>query len=148
MLLETDRLVVRCATASDQDIEMYLALWNHPKVMEKVGFPEGLNISREEVAKILSHQPEGPFGGRLVVVDETMARSLGEAHMRLPDEDGISRTDVKLFPEHWGQGFGTEVKQGLVDYLFTHTDCRGIMADPRKDNLASQKMQERRFTGA
>jgi len=35
-----------------------------------------------------------------------------------------------------------EVKQGLVDYLFTHTDCIAVQAAPKRGNVASIKMQE------
>jgi len=62
--------------------------------------------------------------------------------MYRPDDGGISRTDVKLLPEFWGCRYGAEVKQGLVDYLFAHTDCQAIEGTPNIKNHASIKMQE------
>ena len=38
--------------------------------------------------------------------------------------------------------YGVEVKQGLVDYLFTHTDCAAVQGTPNVANVASIKMQE------
>ena len=67
---------------------------------------------------------------------------IGECKLGPPDDDGVAGTDVKLMPEFWGSRYGAEVKQGLVDYLFTHTDCKIIKATPNKKNIASQKMQE------
>lgn len=49
---------------------------------------------------------------------------------------------MKLLPAFWGQRYGVEVKQGLLDYLFTHTDCEAVEATPNVANLASIKMQE------
>ncbi|RKX23729.1 MAG: hypothetical protein DRP45_09800, partial [Candidatus Zixiibacteriota bacterium] len=60
----------------------------------------------------------------------------------LPNNEGISETDVKLLPQFWGKSYGSEIKRGLVNYLFTHTNCKGIKATPNKLNIASQKMQE------
>ncbi len=62
--------------------------------------------------------------------------------MGLPDEDGISETDVKLLPDHWGNKYGVEVKRGLVAHLFAHTNCRAVQATPNVNNIASIKMQE------
>jgi RimJ/RimL family protein N-acetyltransferase len=38
--------------------------------------------------------------------------------------------------------YGVEIKQALVDYLFTHTDCSAVEATPNVENKASIKMQE------
>ena len=62
--------------------------------------------------------------------------------MILPDEAGISRTDVKLCPEFWGHKYGVEINQALVNYLFSHTDCKAVEGTPNVNNIASIKMQE------
>jgi RimJ/RimL family protein N-acetyltransferase len=62
--------------------------------------------------------------------------------MILPDEEGVSRTDVKLLPAYWGHKYGVEIKQALVDYLFLHTDCAAVEGTPNVANIASIKMQE------
>jgi RimJ/RimL family protein N-acetyltransferase len=60
----------------------------------------------------------------------------------IADDSGVSETDVKLLPQYWGKGYGTEIKRALVDWLFTNTDCRIIRATPNRNNIPSQKMQE------
>jgi len=62
--------------------------------------------------------------------------------MNLPDQEGISRTDVKLLPVCWGHKYGVEIKQALVDYLFLHTSCETVEGTPNVENIASIKMQE------
>nr|MBC8383867.1 GNAT family N-acetyltransferase [Candidatus Cloacimonadota bacterium] len=79
----------------------------------------------------------------LLVIEKESGKPIGECKLGLPNEEGVAHTDVKLVPAFWGKGFGVEIKQGLVDYLFTHTNCKAIQASPNKSNIASQKMQEK-----
>ena len=111
--------------------------------MANVGFPQGLRITIEEVAELLEEQSgEGEYGRNLVVVSSRSGNSIGECKMYLPDQEGISRTDVKLLPEYWGNRYGVEIKQGLLDYLFEHTGCKAVEGTPNVTNVASIKMQE------
>ena len=77
-----------------------------------------------------------------MVVRKTTRQALGECLMGRPDEDGIARTDIKLLPEFWGHGYGLELKRGLLDYLFRHTDSVAVEATPNVQNAASIAMQE------
>lgn len=147
MVFQTTRLLIRKATTDPDDIEMYFRLWNHPQVMVNVGFPNGLGMSREKIAELIRNQDETEFNARLIAIRKADNTKIGECFLGVPDENGVSNTDVKLFPEHWGNGYGREIKQGLVNYLFSHrADCQAIKADSKKDNFASRKMQE--FVGA
>lgn len=111
--------------------------------MANVGFPNGLGISKSEIAAKLAERENAPYDCRLLAIRKTDGTAIGECKLGFPDENGVSSTDVKLFPEYWSQGYGTEIKQGLVDYLFTHLpQCRAVKADPAKNNIGSQKMQE------
>ena len=139
-VFETERLVVR--TAVVEDARMLYSLWTDPRVMTNVGFPEGLTITREEIEASISEQQPSEFGKYLIVVRREDGTVLGECKLIRPDEDGISETDVKLLPDHWGNRYGVEVKQGLVDYLFTHTDCAAVQGTPNVRNIASIRMQE------
>jgi RimJ/RimL family protein N-acetyltransferase len=139
-IFETKRLIVR--TAAVEDAAMYVALWNDPQVMTNVGFPEGLGVTEEEMAERIRTRPDEDYESFLVVVRKSDGAALGEAMLHRPDEDGIASTDVKLLPEHWGHKYGQEVKQGLVDYHFTHSDCAAVQGTPNVNNPASIKMQE------
>ena len=142
VVFQTERLSVRVSTASDEDVDFLYALWTNRTVMRNVGFPCGLQITRDDVKKQLEQQGATEYDVRLLVFEKTTGRCLGECKLGLPGEDGISETDVKLLPEFWGNGYGTEIKRALVDYLFTHTDCKGVRGTPNRANIASQKMQE------
>ncbi len=141
IVLETERLVIRRARAEDAD--MYYALWTDPRVMTNVGFPQGLRITRQEVLdKIVNTASGDEFGVLLVVTLREDGQEIGECKMYRPDDQGISRTDVKLLPRFWGNKYGVEVKRALVDHLFTYTDCDAVEGTPNIENIASIKMQE------
>ncbi|MBN1230737.1 MAG: GNAT family N-acetyltransferase [Anaerolineales bacterium] len=139
-VFETDRLYTR--KARKDDLEMYVRLWNSAEVMKYVGFPLGLGVTEEEVLQKMSIQQGGPFNSLLVIVKKESDEVLGECKMYTPDPQGISSTDLKLLPEYWGNHYGMEIKQGLVKYLFSRTDCRAVESTPNVENIASIKIQE------
>jgi [ribosomal protein S5]-alanine N-acetyltransferase len=141
LIFQTRRLHVR--TATEVDVDLFYDLWTDPRVMTNVGFPSGLSISREEVAAAIQRTNElSVFERRLVVALQETAQAIGECSAHRPDGRGVATTDVKLRPEYWGHHYGVEVKKGLLDFLFTHTDCRAVQATPNVANVASIKMQE------
>jgi [ribosomal protein S5]-alanine N-acetyltransferase len=149
-VLETARLIVRPATV--EDVKLYYDLWTNPQVMQYVGFPKGLRISRKEIAARiaaqmtrvgdLSYDAEAVLDQLLVVVLKATGETIGECKLGAPDEEGVAEPDTKLLPAYWGHQYGTEVWQALVDYLFTHTDCVAVVGSPNVENVASIKMQE------
>ena len=142
MVFETLRLIIRKATLSDADIDHLYNIWTEPRVMTMVGYPQGLRITRDDIRKGLVARSGSEFDCYLIVVLKKTGQLLGECKLGHPDGKGVSGTDVKLLPAFWGNKYGVEVKQGLLDYLFTHTDCRMVRATPNKNNIASQKMQK------
>ncbi|OFZ51356.1 MAG: hypothetical protein A2381_17730 [Bdellovibrionales bacterium RIFOXYB1_FULL_37_110] len=142
MVFETKRLIVRIANNSDKDVEHYFKLWNHPKVMEHVGFPDGLGVSKEELRNKYLVQSNSEFNTRLIVILKETNDFIGESKLTKPNEEGVSDFDLKFFPEYWGKGYGRELLVGIVDYLFKHTDCKEIEATPNAENIAAQKMYE------
>jgi len=143
MIFETERLYIRKPTTKDEDVNFYFQLWNDPRVMTNVGFPKGLMIRREDIIAQISRADDNEYDKTLLIIDKKSDKPIGECKLGLADEEGEAHTDVKLQPKFWGKGFGVEVKQALVDYLFTHTDCIALQASPNKENIASQKMQEK-----
>jgi len=121
---------------------MYFSLWTDPEVMKNVGFPGGIPITQSEIEDKIRNQGTTPYDRLLVVEMKTTGETIGECKLHAPNQEGIAETDVKLLPEHWGRRYGVEIKRGLVDYLFTHTDCSVVQATPNINNIPSIKMQE------
>ncbi len=139
-IFETKRLIIR--KSEEKDTPLFYSLWTNGEVMKFVGFPKGLKVTEEEIKDGILKQSEDEYNKPLVVQVKEPGETIGECKLGLPDKNGISETDVKLLPEFHGKGYGKEIKKGLVDYLFTNTNCSGIKATPNKLNIASQKMQE------
>jgi len=140
LVLETERLAVR--TATEEDVDLFYALWTNPQVMKNVGFPQGLRVTRCELEEKLSRRGRSELEQLLVVELKATGQVIGECKLSYPDEEGIAEPDVKLLPEFWGHKYGVEVWRDLVAYQFTHTDCDVVQATPNVDNIASVKMQE------
>lgn len=51
--------------------------------------------------------------------------------------------DIKLKPEYWGQGLGTEGMQQVVERLFGNTVCSLLMVPPHRKNPAAQRVYEK-----
>lgn len=142
MVFETERLIIRKARPDTKDVDFFFAIWTNPEVMTMVGFPNGLSITRDQIAKQISSQSSSVMDYKLVVELKDTGDLIGECKLGTPDESGVSETDVKLLPQYWGNGYGTEIKRGLVNWLFSNTDCKIVRATPNRNNIASQKMQE------
>lgn len=142
-VFETERLYIRRAEPVPADIDLFCSLWNNPEVMHWVGFPEGLGMPPDGMEKVLSENSEDPLNAKLVVVRRADGVPIGECKLGTPDDNGVCETDVKLLPPFQGGGYGTELKRGLINYLFTRTKCTTVRATPNRENVASQKMQER-----
>jgi RimJ/RimL family protein N-acetyltransferase len=140
IIFETPRLLIRLATPTDATL--IHSLWTDPRVMTHVGFPQGLRTSPEKIQAEVASRGSSEFEQLLIVVLKKTDQSIGQCKMGHPDEQGISETDIKILPEFWGHGYGVEIKRGLLDYLFTHTDCQAVSATPNVNNIASIKMQE------
>lgn len=138
VVFETERLCVRLAMPDDA--LLVHALWTSPDVMANVGYPNGLGVTEAEIRERIT-QDAGVLGS-LLIAETTDGTPIGQCLVGPPDERGIASTDIKLLPSRWGQGFGTEVKRGLLDHLFTHTDCVAVEATPNVGNVASIRMQE------
>ena len=139
-VFETSRLLA--VLPEPADAWVFHRLWTDPRVMTNVGFPNGLQITAEEIAAQIAAAGPGPLNRYLLVVIKSSGEPAGECKLIPPDEQGIARTDIKLLPEYWGNRYGVEIKRGLLDYLFTHTDCKAVEATPNVQNQASIKMQQ------
>lgn len=140
--ITTRRLTIRPAMPTDTDIDFLLRLWTNHKVMRFVGYPQGLRTDQEQIKEQLGKYGPSEYDRVLLVQLLETGAIIGECKLGSTKSDGIAETDVKLLPEHWGNGYGREIKLALVEYLFTHTECRGVRATPNKANTASIRMQE------
>lgn len=140
IVFTTSRLTVRLA--SSDDVELFYQLWTDPWGTSNVGFPQGIPVSRAQIRERIERSGASEFEHLLVIELNSTGQSIGECSVSRPNAQKIAFTDVKLLPQFWGNKYGFEVKRGLLNHLFTHTDCEEVEATPNVDNRASINMQE------
>jgi RimJ/RimL family protein N-acetyltransferase len=60
-----------------------------------------------------------------------------------PDGVRCLMGDLKLLPEHWGQGLGTEGMRQVAQLLFTNTNCQLLVVPPHRHNPAASRVYEK-----
>lgn len=143
IILETPRTIIKIASSSPEDVDLFYNLWTNAQVMTNVGFPQGLKITKDEMKETLSKTSESEFNAKLKIVLKSVGQLIGECKLGLPNAEGISNFDLKLLPDYWGIGLATEIMTPLVDYIFNNSDCKAVEGTPNKKNIASIKMQQR-----
>jgi len=140
-LLITDRLRIRSAHVSDAPL--IHRLWIDPRVTTFVGFPSGIPTSEAEIEVQIKRDWERPLKQLLIVERLADGEPVGEVKLGEPGQDGISEPDIKLFPDHWAQGYGTELWGTMIAHLFGQDGCKIVQGTPNVANTASIRMMER-----
>jgi len=140
-VLRTQRLSLR--TADARDASYIHALWTKSAVMRFVGFPKGLALTIDEVRQQLLEGPGTALGSRLIAERLDTGEKIGQCKIGITDRDGTSEPDIKLHPDQWGRGFGTELWGAMIDYAFEQSAAKIVQGTPNRDNVASVRMQIR-----
>ncbi len=146
--LDTDRLCLLALTA-DQ-----LACFVED--LERLERELGLPISRDnlnnavrraiglKLAKMVKVEPElHPWNSYWLVVVKAADADAGAGMVGFkgaPDQFGEVEIGYGIAPNFQNQGYMTEAVQTLVAWAFEDPDCQAIFADPRQDNVASQRV--------
>jgi len=139
-IFRTSRLRIR--PAAIDDVELIYSLWTDPRVMQLVGFPNGIPTSQEEIRAQIERDADR-HGIRLLIAErEPDEQPIGQCKLGAPDQDGVCEPDVKLLPAFWRQGYGRELWGGMIDFLFVETGCLIVQGTPNTANTASIRMME------
>lgn len=113
---ETERLILRAATADDAEA-MY-ALNTNPEVMRYTGepMPESVDAMRERLANYPDWERHG--FGRWACVDKASNRVIGFAGLKRLEDIGEVDLGYRLIPEFWGRGLATEASLACVRFGF------------------------------
>lgn len=60
-----------------------------------------------------------------------------------PDKIKCCMGDIKLLPQYWGQGLGTEGMRQVVQFVFTETSCELFVVLPHGRNPAAIRVYEK-----
>lgn len=60
-----------------------------------------------------------------------------------PKDKKVLMGDIKLLPQYWNKGIGTEGMRKVVVFAFQNTDCDFFVVPPHKKNIAAKRVYEK-----
>lgn len=151
-----------------RDLPFLFDLWHNPEVMRYADeFPwlRGWSKSDDpETAWRLHRERRAELGSeyaQLILwlegsrIGESFISPLREGYTfgRWEKPDGVRSVmgDIKLVPEHWGHGLGTEGMRQVVEWVFRHIPCALFVVPPHRHNPAAERVYQKagfvRFRG-
>lgn len=143
------------------ELPFLLELWQRPEVMryaDELPSLRGWSKSADPDEAWREHRRQraahGPLYSQLIVRLPD-GRSIGESFVApLPEGYEFGRWrkprglptvmgDLKLLPEYWGRGLGSEAMQAVVRWVFHRTRCGLFVVPPHLRNPAAQRVYEK-----
>ena len=130
MKIQYENLTLR--QAGLPDVKQHAAWWNDGTVMAHAGFPNGVGVTEEEVAKGL--------GNGCMVIEEN-DRLIGECSYR-NIADGIAEIGIKICEtDCQNRGIGRKILSMLIGWLFRNGYSK-IVLDTNLTNTRAQHVYE------
>jgi RimJ/RimL family protein N-acetyltransferase len=138
----TARLVAR--RPEPGDLGAYQRIWTDARVDEDV-WPEALRTAdRAEtfLRDAIAHWDRWGFGPWTILLG---GEPIGYAGVRHDEVDGRPEVELMWFvdPEHWGQGYATEVAREAMRVAFEVLELDALVAQTTHANAASRKVMEK-----
>ncbi|UCF79475.1 MAG: GNAT family N-acetyltransferase [Candidatus Eiseniibacteriota bacterium] len=145
----------------ERDLPFLFELWHMPEVMKYADeLPSLRGWSKSSDAekawrKYGQRRTSLGRGYTQLILRLMKGENLGEAFFApVPDDFTLDEWrkpegavcligDIKLKPEYWGQGMGTEGMRGVVEWLFGNTDCGLLVVPPHGMNPAAVRVYEK-----
>ena len=140
MIFETERLLFMKLRIEDADL--FFELMSNPNVMNPI--PQKVfnrHESDDKLAKLIVL--ENTSQTRLWCISEKGNNSLIGICGFLKNDEGDDEIAYRLIERYWGQGYGTEIAKGLIDYSFDVLKLNKITADVNTTNSKSTKILQK-----
>jgi RimJ/RimL family protein N-acetyltransferase len=134
-------LTIRETTAND--LPDLGRLWNDGRVMQWVGFPDGLGYDEEALRKWFNALRSNTHVHHFVIRDTDLG-FCGELFYRLDPEHRRAELDIKLVPEAQGRGIATAGLSRLIELVFEREPSADtVWTEPTPENHASRALYAR-----
>ena len=140
-LFHTKRLSVRALRPSD--IDAFHNLQSNEKVMK---YTTGRAMTRAEnegdLKKVLTHYkaPNNDFW--VWACEDSSNQTFVGTCAIVGTKDGLSEIGYRFMEAHWGNGFGLEITEGLIQYAFAEMGLDELIAYVDEANFYSIKVLE------
>ncbi|PCE62932.1 GNAT family N-acetyltransferase [Sediminicola luteus] len=145
VLFETDWLEVHHLVL--EDAAPYIQMHGDAEVMDQI--PAPLMSQQEALADLKLHINNTGNANVKVKIYAIAEKKSGEfiGTCALVDmDDNQVEIGYRLQKAYWGQGFGTELAQGLIAFAFEQFDYSSVLGIADAENLASKRILEQLMT--
>ena len=138
--LETERLILRDLTPEDYQAAF---LWcGDPDVVRYMVYP--VYTRAEDVRTWLeSRDLDDPDEFDAGIVLKSTGELIGSGGLYYKPEDDLWTIGYNLRKDQWGNGYAVEVIRGILDYVRTLRDVRGIQGTFADENYRSRRVMEK-----
>lgn len=140
-ILETKRLLLRHFVLSD--LNDLFSFYSDPDVIKYIpDAPRTYAETKEELEWFMNGHPKFPELGLWATIHRETGQFIGRCGL-LPwtiDEQKEVEIAFAFSRAYWGQGFGTEAAQALLQYGFGHLQFSRLICLIERENLASIKV--------
>jgi RimJ/RimL family protein N-acetyltransferase len=140
MIFQTERLVVRAFSESDKDL--FFKMMSNPNVMNPI--PQKVMTKTESDLKFEELlTAKNPSLRKLWALTEKESNEFIGLCGFLKNDEEEDEIAYRLMERCWGNGYGTEIAKGLIEFGFTEMQSNKITADVNIANLKSVKILEK-----
>jgi [ribosomal protein S5]-alanine N-acetyltransferase len=142
MLFETKRLAVR--QLQEADFEPFHEMQSNPRVMRyTTGRPMGEDENRQDLARLRQRYADPNDDFRVWAVIRKADGAFAGTCALILNEQGEREIGYRFLQRYWGQGYGLEITEGLIDYAFGPAGLKRLVAYVYSDNTPSVAILER-----
>lgn len=140
MIFETERLTIRPLQQSDANA--FFDMMGNPNVMNPI--PQKAMTREESDANLNKFlNPKGVPGKHVWGIDEKSSGEFIGLCALLKNDENEDEIGYRLREKYWGNGYGTEIAKGLIDYSFNVLNFEKITADVNIENIPSVKILDK-----
>ena len=145
MIFETDRLVIKKLSLAN--LVDFHRIHGDPEVMQSIPAPiHSLEESSAHLSSIIdAYQVQKHrlrIWGAFLKFDDKFVGVCAAIRLRDPGRD----IGYRILKKYWGQGLGTELANGLINYLSSDSSIEYLTASVDGQNIASIKILDQCMT--
>ncbi len=117
-----------------------MRLWNDGRVMQWVGFPDGLGYANEAVEDWFAKVEANPDRHHYIVCDPEIG-FCGEVYYAIDQNHYRASLDIKFIPQAQGQGLAADALKTLIEHIFeVEENVNFVWTQPSAVNLAAKQL--------
>ncbi|WP_440121071.1 GNAT family N-acetyltransferase [Tenacibaculum sp. Ill] len=141
MIFETKRLLIRKLQVVD--IEPFYELESNPKVLQyATGEPKNLEESKEDLKQLIARYTNKENDFWIYAIERKLDNEFVGTVALVKDEEGNDEIGYRFIERYWGNGFATELCEGLIQYCKS-VGMKKLIGCVVDENVASAKILER-----